>query len=139
MDELMELLHRSFDGGLSPAERERLDEALGRLTWLAAEQRTLEALHRGVAGARADSFGPGFSLGVMEALRRKERLQGLLERNFQALRSAFYRVRLAGAAACLLFAVWNGARAPRDEDAVPRLELEEALEVSVYSSLEESL
>jgi hypothetical protein len=138
MDELIELLNRSLDGDLTPAERERLIDALNRFPWLAAEKKASESLRQNVAALRPSSFGPHFSLGVMAALNERETLQARFEKNFRALRSAFYRVGLAGAVACLLFAAWSRI-VPADPDADMQLDLDGAVEIAVYSPLEESL
>lgn len=105
---VLELLYRSFDGQLTPAERQRLEEALAHSQPLREEKEKIAALRQTVAGSAAQSFEPFFAERVMQRIQAKGRLLAAAGDDFIAsLMWSFRRIALAAIIAVFLLLAGN--------------------------------
>jgi anti-sigma factor RsiW len=102
-DKTLDLLYRSLDEELAPAERRRLDEALQQSESLREERSRSLAVRKSLSAGAAEAFKPFFVERVMNRLSREGRPETFLE----SLSYVFRRVVFAGAAAVIALAVFN--------------------------------
>lgn len=95
MEELIELLHRSYDEKLEPDAQKRLDKALSELPELMEEKENIERA-RNMLSSFEGSFDTGFAERVMESVKE---IKGNLENGLYRL---FTRVALSGVAAIVI-------------------------------------
>ncbi len=101
---MLQLLKRSFDEELEPAEKEKLDEAVSDSPGLMEEKKRLEAL-RNVLGTQEYLFSDSFAENVMTRIEVNEKYDA-----DNAFMFAFNRIALPGLAAAiilLLFTILN--------------------------------
>ncbi len=100
-DKTLNLLIRSFDEDLEPAERSLLDKALSESKELREENEKLREM-RGLLSSTSYSFGSGFKDKLMEKL-QQEKGPVLLRPDFnRALHNGFKKVLLTGVAVIVL-------------------------------------
>lgn len=109
MNRNRELLLRSLDGELSPAESEMLEASLSGSVELRAEQQRLMQLRKALGESGARSFSDGFSNRVMQRVwEAREASRGVTEAlpdgMYESIRWLFVRL----APACLIVAVGLG-------------------------------
>jgi anti-sigma factor RsiW len=102
-DKTLDLLYRSLDEELAPAERRRLDEALQQSESLREERSRILAVRKSLSAGAAEAFKPFFVERLMNRLSREGRPETFLE----SLSYVFRRVVFAGAAAVIALAVFN--------------------------------
>jgi anti-sigma factor RsiW len=106
-ERILELLHRSFDGELGPAERKELESALARSAELRRERDELLAVRGAVKSSAADSFSPFFAERVIRAVREEREGEAEGARFFESLLGTFRRVALVAAAIAAFLLVYN--------------------------------
>lgn len=105
---VLELLYRSFDGQLTPAEEQRLEEALRHSQSLREEKEKIAAMRQAISGSAAQSFQPFFAEKVMQRIQAERKPQTEAgEDFFGSLAWSFRRIALAGAIAVLLLLAGN--------------------------------
>jgi anti-sigma factor RsiW len=106
-DAMLGLLHRSFDGGLTPKEQALLDEALAASEDLRIEHRRIQAIRARISRGATDTFKPFFTTRVMARIAKAAEQDATAERFFGALSYAFRRVALAGVLIIAGFIIYN--------------------------------
>ena len=91
----LDLLYRSFDQQLLPAEQRFLDSVLVQSPWLQKEQARLTELRKMVAQTSAVSFSPRFADNVMRKIRREQEETRKESVFFEELLTAFRPIALA--------------------------------------------
>lgn len=105
---VLELLYRSFDAQLTPAEQQQLDEALARSQPLREEKEKIAAMRQAVAGSAVQSFEPFFAERVMQRIQgRGKSMAAAGEEFMSSLVWSFRRIALAGVIALLLLLAGN--------------------------------
>lgn len=100
---VLELLYRSFDGQLTQAEQERLDEALRHSQALREEKEKIAAMRQAVSGSAAQTFQPFFAERVMQRIQGKRKSMAAVGEDFMSsLAWSFRRIAIAGVIAVLL-------------------------------------
>lgn len=135
--DILELLHRSFDCSLDEKEQEKLAEALMNSQALREEKRQIEMQRQAVSASGSDlSFKPFFAERVMNRLAAGEKKEQYGEIFFDALFALFKRVALIGAAACIVVIAYNLAKGEnlKADDAlyVSQVTYEEILDLPLF-------
>jgi anti-sigma factor RsiW len=138
-----DLLYRSFDGTLTPGEKEELNEALAKSRELREEKERITAMRSALSASAAKSFRPFFAERVMHAITSAAAQRNGVELFFDSLRFAFRRVAVVGATAILILLAYNLVKSGDISIAgafgMPQETLEEVLESPFDSTLEELL
>lgn len=139
---VLELLYRSFDGQLTPAEQERLDEALRHSQPLREEKEKIAAMRQAVSGSAAQSFQPFFAERVVQRIQAERKPQAESgEDFFGSLAWSFRRIALAGTIAVLLLlagsVIQRGEISLNSVLAMPQLTIEDT--VVLHNPLEGEL
>ena len=103
MDDLKDLLRRSFDAELTTEEQHKLDDALKESEGLRMEKKSIENMRKLLASSTA-SFSAGFGDRVVESIEKEERTDPQIVQFY----SIFKRIAITGAAAiiALLIAIY---------------------------------
>ena len=140
---VIDLLYRSFDGTLTPGEKEELNEALAKSQELREEKERITTMRSALSASAAKSFRPFFAQRVMHAITLATAQKNGLELFFESLQFAFRRVAAVGATAILILLAYNLVKSGDISIAgafgMPQETLEEVLESPFDSTLEELL
>jgi anti-sigma factor RsiW len=135
-DKTLDLLYRSLDEELAPAERRRLDEALQQSESLREERSRILAVRKSLSAGAAEAFKPFFVERLMNRLSREGRPETFLE----SLSYVFRRVVFAGAAAVIALAVFNIASSDTVSATaalgVPEITIDDVMETPFESVME---
>jgi hypothetical protein len=135
-EEMLDLLYRSLDGVLEPAEQRRLDGALTQSESLREERDRILTLRSSLSAGAAKSFRPFFVKRLMNRLAAELRPETFLE----SLSYVFRRVALAGAAAVIALAIFNIATSDTVSATaalgVPQITIDDVMEVPFDSAME---
>lgn len=140
---VIDLLYRSFDGTLTPGEKEELNEALAKSRELREEKERITTMRSALSASAAKSFRPFFAERVMHAITSATVKRNGVELFFESLQFAFRRVAVVGATAILILLAYNLVKSGDISIAgafgMPQETLEEVLESPFDSTLEELL
>jgi len=130
---LLKILQKSYDGQLSPAEKELLENALKTDPALQKEKRETDQLRKVISSANF-SFEPGFSERVMSKLENDVPADTHLSNPFVY---AFYRIALPGLVAAVilfLFTVFSsGTLSPESLMGIDRLQSDYFSEMLLFN------
>jgi anti-sigma factor RsiW len=140
---VIDLLYRSFDGTLTPREKEELNEALAKSQELREEKERITAMRSAISDSAAISFRPFFAERVMSRIASLGEAKNGAQKFFESLQFAFRRVAVVGATAILILLAYNLVKSGHISIAgafgMPQESLEEILESPFDSTLEELL
>jgi len=106
-EEILELLYRSFDTGLTAEDRLRLDQALGSSEVLRAEKERIASMRNVISNSTTRSFKPFFAERVMRAIENDEDKHLSTDLFFESLYRFFRPVAVIAAAAVVLMISLN--------------------------------
>ncbi|MFH1312492.1 MAG: hypothetical protein ABIJ00_04625 [Candidatus Eisenbacteria bacterium] len=139
-EEMLNLLYRSLDEDLDPAEQHRLDEALARSEALREERVRILAIRRSLAVSAAESFKPFFAERVMSRLTANAGENRGAETFLESLSYVFRRAAFAGALAVVALAIFNivssNTISATAALGVPKVTIEEVIETPFESVME---
>ena len=139
-DELLDLLYRSLEEKLEPAEQRRLDEALAESRALREERARVLAIRESLAAGAAQTFKPFFVRRVMNRLAEEVGEKRGAETFLESLSYVFRRVAFAGALAVIALAVFNIISSDTVSATaalgVPDMTIEEVIETPFESVME---
>ncbi|MFH1221380.1 MAG: hypothetical protein V1694_13135 [Candidatus Eisenbacteria bacterium] len=104
---ILNLLVRSFDGGLSDVETGELEAALAASLDLRKEKSRLQTLRGAIVSTRRDSFGPFFADKVINRIATRRVINGSRETFWKAIYNAFRPVAIAGAVVVIGLVIYN--------------------------------
>jgi hypothetical protein len=137
---IVNLLYRSLDAALSPAEQEQLDEAVKKSEELKKEKKRLVAVREKIELQKEQSFKPFFTARVMQKINET----AVIDYNDIFYRSLFRMFKPVMVAAILLIIAISGYNIVNTRQislegalAVPRITLEQAFDPSLSLDLEE--
>lgn len=93
--EIIKLLYRSFDGELTPDEKEKLAFVLQNSSTLRTEKKQIEQLRRMITANKNYSFKPFFAERVMQKVMNLAESKPVQELFFESLYSIFRPVAIA--------------------------------------------
>ncbi|MDZ7265364.1 MAG: hypothetical protein ONB16_12320 [candidate division KSB1 bacterium] len=134
---IIELLYRSFDEELAPAEQQRLEQALAASTELRAEKHRIAQLRGMISESGQQSFRPFFAEKVLRRIREQDRPA---ERFFDTLVAVFRPVAIAAAFLFLVLLTYNlfqsDDKTLASAFAEPEIKLEQALDPTLALVME---
>ncbi len=103
----IKLLYRSFDGYLSAEERNILEKALKESEELRKEKAEINRQRQALSQSKDVSFGPMFAERVANRLSSPLQFGNGLEAFYEAFKSVFKKIALAGAVTMLVLISYN--------------------------------
>ena len=142
MDERMhELLIKSLDWELAPAEQSELESALAASPELRRERDELLSIRELIGAGSARRFGPFFAERVMNTIRSARREQAVGMPFFELLQYMFRRVAIVAAMVVAILLVYNlnqgGSVSIASAFGAKETSIEEVLAAPVEETLEE--
>lgn len=101
------LLYRSFDKDLSSVEKHILEKALERSELLRQEKAEIDQQRRDLSQSGDETFGPMFAERVINRLFSPQKSENGLEAFYEAFKSAFRKIAVAGAIAMVVLISYN--------------------------------
>jgi anti-sigma factor RsiW len=129
---VLDLLYRSFDGQLTPEEKQLLEKTLAQSKALQKEKERIVGLRKTISGSALQSFEPFFAERLMQRIQAERESQSAAGEDFiGSLLWSFRRIALAGAIAVLLLLTSNivqkGEISLNSMLAIPQLTIEDTL------------
>jgi anti-sigma factor RsiW len=129
---IVELLYRSFDDKLTPAEQQRLDQALSDSKELREEKIRIAQMRTVISDSGQRSFQPFFAEKVMRRIREAKRTQ---ESFFDSLIEVFRPVAIAATILFIVLLAYNLFKSDNKSLASALAEPEITLEQSLDPTL----
>ena len=104
---LKNLLYRSFEGGLSPNEKDCLEKALAESAEFRREKKEIERQRQALSQGAEASFGPMFAERVINRLSSPQKFENGRVTFYLVFKSMFAKVAIAGAVAALVLLSYN--------------------------------
>lgn len=140
---VLDLLYRSFDGDLTPGQKELLAKALEQSADLQTEQQRIAAMRRIVAEKGGGSFAPFFGTRVMRRINTIQTLPDRTTEFFDSMVHVFRQVALVGGIAVIVLFTVQLLHKDKEinlaSETISEMTLDEVLGSAFSTSLEEVL